>query len=112
MTTNVEQCLNCPIPIATKNHGLRAQLDQEVVARLGNAAGMPGAEPVTQQHALQVALEYQRVGVKGAGQGMSRLQLSAGTSQGAVDLRRCLLGIATEAHARVHFGRLQGYMII
>src|SRR5208283_3706432 len=108
----VEECLHRAISIATNNYRFRSEVDQEKIPGFGNTAGVPGTEPVAQQHALQIALEYLRIGIESPWQRMTGLQRSARRCQvGVAPLGACLRTTA-RVDAPVHCSRLPGYMVI
>ena len=57
MMTDIEQRVHVAIGPATDDHRLGAEINQEIIAAVRQAADMPGTEPVTQQHALEIPLK-------------------------------------------------------
>src|SRR5208283_1878589 len=64
VTADVQQRFDLPLLGANDDHRLRSEVDHQEIARARYTADMPRAEPVPQQHALHVELEYLRLGVE------------------------------------------------
>jgi cell division FtsZ-interacting protein ZapD len=73
MTTDIDQRMDRAVGRTAQDYRLGPKIDQEVVAGVRQAADMAGADPVAQQHALQIPLEDRRIRVVGARQRMTGL---------------------------------------
>jgi hypothetical protein len=70
--THIQQRANITGRGPNDDDRFRTQIDQQVIAGARDAADMPGAKPVPQQHVPHIALEYGRVGVEGPRERMAR----------------------------------------